>query len=74
MEINLIHTEADYAEALAEIERLFDAASGTPEADRLQAGHDPGVQDIGVNGIDLIWRGIDIKVVKATNAKRTRRA
>lgn len=35
MEIHPIHTEADHAAALAEIERLFDAAPGTPEADKL---------------------------------------
>lgn len=30
-----IRTEADYKAALAEIERLWDAKSGTPEGDRL---------------------------------------
>jgi HTH-type transcriptional regulator/antitoxin HigA len=36
MEIKPIKTEADYQAALAEIERLFDVAPGTPEADRLE--------------------------------------
>jgi HTH-type transcriptional regulator/antitoxin HigA len=35
VEIRPIRTDADYETALAEIERLFDAAPGTPEADRL---------------------------------------
>ncbi len=35
MEIRPIRTEADYEAALAEIERLFDAAPNTPENDRL---------------------------------------
>ena len=35
MEIKPLHTEADYEAALSEIERLFDAKPGTPEADRL---------------------------------------
>ena len=35
MEIRPIRTEADYEAALAEIERLFDAAPNTPESDRL---------------------------------------
>lgn len=36
MEIRPIKTEADYQAALAEIERLFDAAPGSPEADLLE--------------------------------------
>ncbi len=36
MEIKLIKTEADYQTAMKEIERLFDAASDTPEGDRLE--------------------------------------
>ncbi|QRG07902.1 transcriptional regulator [Xanthobacter dioxanivorans] len=35
MEIHPIHTDADHKAALAEIERIFDAAPGTPEADKL---------------------------------------
>ena len=35
MEIRPIKTEADYQTALAEIQRLFGAAPGTPEGDRL---------------------------------------
>jgi HTH-type transcriptional regulator / antitoxin HigA len=35
MEIRPIRTEVDYEAALAEIERLFDAAPNTPENDRL---------------------------------------
>jgi HTH-type transcriptional regulator/antitoxin HigA len=35
MELRPIRTEADYEAALAEIERLFDAAPATPEEDRL---------------------------------------
>ena len=35
MDIRPIRTEADYVAALAEIERLFDAAPSTPEGDRL---------------------------------------
>lgn len=35
MEIKPIHTEDDYEAALTEIERLFDAEPGTPEADQL---------------------------------------
>jgi HTH-type transcriptional regulator/antitoxin HigA len=35
MDIRPIKTEADYQMALAEIERLFDAAPNTPEGDRL---------------------------------------
>lgn len=35
MDIRPIRTEADYEAALAEIERLFDAAPGTPEGDYL---------------------------------------
>jgi HTH-type transcriptional regulator/antitoxin HigA len=35
MKIRPIKTEADYAAALAEIERLFDAKPHTPEGDRL---------------------------------------
>ena len=35
MELRPIRTEADYEAALAEIERLFDAAPATPEGDRL---------------------------------------
>jgi HTH-type transcriptional regulator/antitoxin HigA len=35
MEICPIKTEDDYVSALAEIERLFDAAPNTPEGDRL---------------------------------------
>jgi HTH-type transcriptional regulator / antitoxin HigA len=37
MEIRPIRSAADYEAALAEIERLFDAAPATPEADRLDA-------------------------------------
>jgi HTH-type transcriptional regulator/antitoxin HigA len=36
MEIKPIKTEADYEAALAEIEELFEAESGTPEGDRLE--------------------------------------
>jgi len=36
MDIHPIRTEADYEAALAEIERLFDAAPHTPEGDRLE--------------------------------------
>ncbi len=36
MEIKPIKTETDYQAALAEIERLFDAAPDTPEGDRLE--------------------------------------
>jgi HTH-type transcriptional regulator / antitoxin HigA len=36
MDIRPIRTEADYEAALAEIERLFDAAPHTPEGDRLE--------------------------------------
>ena len=35
MDIHPIRTEAEYQAALAEIEGLFDAERGTPEADRL---------------------------------------
>jgi len=36
MKIKPIRTEADYEAALKEIERLFDAKSGTEQADRLE--------------------------------------
>jgi HTH-type transcriptional regulator/antitoxin HigA len=36
MEIKPIKTETEYRTALSEIERLFDVAEGTPEADRLE--------------------------------------
>ena len=36
MEIKPIKNDADYQAALEEIERLFDAASDTPEGDRLE--------------------------------------
>lgn len=36
MNIQPIKNDADYEAALAEIERLFDAAPGTPECDRLE--------------------------------------
>ncbi len=36
MDIRPIRTEADYEAALAEIERLFDAAPNTPDGDRLE--------------------------------------
>jgi len=36
MDIHPIRTEAEYEAALAEIERLFDAAPNTPEGDRLE--------------------------------------
>lgn len=36
MNLKLIKTESDYQAALAEIERLFDAAPGTLEGDRLE--------------------------------------
>ncbi len=36
MELKPIRTEADHAEALADIERLWDAPEGSPEADRLE--------------------------------------
>ena len=36
MDIRPIHTAADYEAALAEIDRLFDAAPRTPEGDRLE--------------------------------------
>ena len=35
MKIRPIKTEKDYEDALAEIERIFDASPGTPEGDRL---------------------------------------
>lgn len=35
MDVRPIHTEADYDAALAEIERIFDAAPGTADGDRL---------------------------------------
>lgn len=35
MEIKPIRTEADYAQALQEIERLWDAEPGSPEGDKL---------------------------------------
>ncbi len=35
MNIRPIKTEKDYEEALAEIEKIFDASPGTPEGDRL---------------------------------------
>jgi len=34
-DLKLIRTEADYDEALADVERLWGAKSGTPEGDRL---------------------------------------
>lgn len=34
-EVKPIRSEADYEEALTEVERLWDARSGTPEGDRL---------------------------------------
>ena len=36
MDIRPIHTDAEYEAALAEIDRLFDAAPNTPEGDRLE--------------------------------------
>jgi len=36
MDIRPIRTEKDYEAALAEIERLFDAAPNTPDGDRLE--------------------------------------
>ncbi|MBC8509994.1 MAG: transcriptional regulator [Anaerolineales bacterium] len=36
MDIRPIKTEGDYEAALAEIERLFDASSETPDGDRLE--------------------------------------
>ncbi|HET6386562.1 MAG TPA: helix-turn-helix domain-containing protein [Armatimonadota bacterium] len=36
MEVKPIRTDADYRTALAEIEQLFEAATGTPESDRLE--------------------------------------
>jgi HTH-type transcriptional regulator/antitoxin HigA len=36
IEVKPIKTEADYEIALAEIEQLFEAKPGTPEADRLE--------------------------------------
>lgn len=36
MEIRPIRTGADYAAALAEVNRLFNAQTGTPEADRFE--------------------------------------
>ena len=36
MEVRPIRSDEDYQAALAEIERLFDAARNTPEADRLE--------------------------------------
>lgn len=36
MDIRPIKTEEDYQEALAEIDRLFDASPGTPDGDRLE--------------------------------------
>jgi antitoxin component HigA of HigAB toxin-antitoxin module len=36
MEVKSIKTEADYETALQEIEQLFDAESGIPEADAWQ--------------------------------------
>lgn len=36
MTIKPIHTEADYLAALAEIETLWDAPDGSPEADQLE--------------------------------------
>lgn len=36
MEIKPIRTEADHVAVLAQIERLWDAPDGTPEADRLE--------------------------------------
>ena len=35
MNIRPIKTEKDYEDALAEIEKIFDASSGTPDGDRL---------------------------------------
>ena len=50
-ELKPIRTEADYKDALAEVERLWGAKSGTPQGDRLdmlatlidayEAQHDP---------------------------------
>ncbi len=36
MEIKPIHNEADYQQALEEINRLLDASPGTPDGDRLE--------------------------------------
>lgn len=36
MELKLINTEIEYRAALSEIERLFDVAEGTAEADRME--------------------------------------
>ena len=36
MDIRPIHTDADHTAALKEIERLWDAAEGSPEADKLE--------------------------------------
>ncbi len=36
MELKPIRTEAEHAEALADIERLWDAPEGSPDADRLE--------------------------------------
>lgn len=37
MNLHPIKNDTDYEAALAEIERLFDAAPGTPESERLEA-------------------------------------
>ena len=36
MDIRPIHSDADHSAALKEIERLWDAAEGSPEADKLE--------------------------------------
>jgi len=36
MNIKLIKTEADYQQALARLEEIFDAVPGTPEGDELE--------------------------------------
>lgn len=36
MNIKLLHTETDYRSALQDVERLWDAPEGSPEADQLE--------------------------------------
>jgi len=39
MKIRLIRTDKDHRAAIAKIEKLWGASIGTPEGDKLDAGH-----------------------------------
>ena len=65
MDVIPIRTESDHKAALKEVERLWDAAPGTPEADRLEVLFTTGGQVRVIRVIQGLGHGLDEQAVRA---------